>query len=154
MSWKCSCMKKGMLLHKWFQPIVYCVLPDVIIFLAISGTEYWKAINLCQHLLILITWQVFGNLNLLETNITVFYFQSVSNEINSACWFFIEFGVHIIFMYFQLAAEKKTSFLTGISLHSFIKALVGIFFLEHHWNRSRFNKQEVLNFETLEYLKE
>ena len=115
MSWKCSCMKIRTLLHKWFQPIVYCVLPDVIIFLTISGTEYWEAINLCQHLLILITWQVFGNLNLLETNITVFYFQSVSNEINSACWFFIEFGVHIIFMYFQLAAEKKTSFLTGIS---------------------------------------
>ena len=31
-SWKCSCMKIKTLLHKWFQPIVYCVLPDVIIF--------------------------------------------------------------------------------------------------------------------------
>ena len=89
-SWKCSCMKIKTLLHKWFQPIVYCVLPDVIIFLAISGTEYWKAINLCQHLVILITWQVFGNLNLLETNVTMFYFQFLSKEINSANWFFYQ----------------------------------------------------------------
>ena len=29
---KCSGMKIRTLLHKWFQPIVYCVLPDVIIF--------------------------------------------------------------------------------------------------------------------------
>ena len=88
-SWKCSGMIIRMFIQNWFQPIMYCVLPDVIIFLAISGTEYWKAINLCQHLLILITWQVFGNLNLLETNVTVFYFQSVSKEINSASWFFL-----------------------------------------------------------------
>lgn len=81
---KCSGMEIRTLLHKWFQPIV-CTARCDHFFLAISGTEYWKAINLCQHLLILITWQVFGNLNLLETNVTVFYFQSVSKEINSAC---------------------------------------------------------------------
>ena len=114
-SWKCSCMKIRTLLHKWFQPIVYCVLPDVIIFLAISGTEYWKAINLCQHLVILITWQVFGNLNLLETNVTVFYFQSVSKEINSASWFFfIKFGEQIIFVYISWLKELHTQFRIGI----------------------------------------
>ena len=88
-------------------------------FLAISGTEYWKAINLCQHLLILITWQVFGNLNLLETNVTVFYFQSVSNKINSACWFLFGFGEQLIFMYISWTCKKKRKWIAKIFLDSF-----------------------------------